>query len=644
MSRLDQHIAAVRNKLALNQFLQALAWGGLIYAGVVLLAVLVDRVLHVAPPRGMLLFQVGIGATVLAALLYSMMKRPTPHQAAVAIDDRLQLKEKFSTALHARAQSDPFAMAAVRDAEHTAETVSLHRRFPLKFPRIVYGTAIAMLAALLAARFMEPIQWFGEPVDPQRKVQEIAAAEQAKRNLQQALVQVRSAPAAIAQEEAIERARLDIEAMLSKPITDPGKANRTAMSSLQRLEEALKNEAKNSRRYADAQQDARMLRSLGAPTEPGAVNEARKALAKGEFSEAADQLEQVIANFDNMTEAERSEAAGQMEQLARQLQDTTDDPDARQRTQDQLQSMGMDQQQAEQMARRMEEAAQGDQEAERQIQHQVEQRLRQMNNGQGPTAQQREQIERMVQQMQSQANSQASAQRMQQAAQQMAQAMQQMQQEQLDQQGRQECRQQAQEGMANMRRQLGAMESAAADAQRMQAAQQAARQAAQQAADTMNGQAQSGQGQQPGQGEQAQANQGQAQGRQGSGGQQPGQGQGQQAGPNGQWSAGHPGQQDGGMGGPGAGRGRGRQEQNTQAPSVFTPEISPSADYANGRILASSLIKGNQPLAGEAREQLKEIVQSVNIESTDEVDQQRISRQNQKAVTEYFRSMEKDVQ
>ena len=47
----------------------------------------------------------GAGAAAIAALVYSVWRRPSARAAAVAIDDRLELKEKFSTALFARSMN-----------------------------------------------------------------------------------------------------------------------------------------------------------------------------------------------------------------------------------------------------------------------------------------------------------------------------------------------------------------------------------------------------------------------------------------------------------------------------------------------------------------------------------------------------------
>src|SRR3954453_1510557 len=126
MSRLDDHVSAVQNKLALERFLMALAWGSVFLVGAVWVAVIVNILFQKYPPRPMLWLYGASAATVLAALIYAVTKRPGAREAAVAIDQKLGLKEKISTALFIRPDKDPFAQAAVRDAEETARGVVIN--------------------------------------------------------------------------------------------------------------------------------------------------------------------------------------------------------------------------------------------------------------------------------------------------------------------------------------------------------------------------------------------------------------------------------------------------------------------------------------------------------------------------------------
>src|SRR4051812_44021474 len=135
MTRLDRHVMSVQNKLALGRFVHALAWASLAYAGAVWIGLLINKIFRVRPMHLSIWLWGGVGAAVVASMVYAFMRRPTAREAAIAIDQKLALKEKFSTALYVRPMNDPFAQAAVKDAERTAENVSLHKRFPLEFPR-----------------------------------------------------------------------------------------------------------------------------------------------------------------------------------------------------------------------------------------------------------------------------------------------------------------------------------------------------------------------------------------------------------------------------------------------------------------------------------------------------------------------------
>jgi hypothetical protein len=53
-------------------------------------------------------------------------------------------------------------------------------------------------------------------------------------------------------------------------------------------------------------------------------------------------------------------------------------------------------------------------------------------------------------------------------------------------------------------------------------------------------------------------------------------------------------------------------------------------------------VKDNKPLKGDSKLGLKQVAEAAQKEAADEVDEERVSRQAQSAVKEYFKSMEKD--
>src|SRR5215208_3413007 len=86
MSRLDRHVAMVQNKLALGRFVGALAWASVIWAAAVWLGIVIDRVFRVRPIGARWWIWGGLAACALAAMVYALVRRPTRHDAAVAID------------------------------------------------------------------------------------------------------------------------------------------------------------------------------------------------------------------------------------------------------------------------------------------------------------------------------------------------------------------------------------------------------------------------------------------------------------------------------------------------------------------------------------------------------------------------------
>lgn len=618
MSRLDRHVDAVQNKLAMAEFLVALAASCTVLAGAVWLAILIDKLFQLRLPQPLIWLSSAAGVAVLVAIGYAVWRRPTRHAAAVAIDEKLGLKERFSTALYARpTKDDPFAAAAVLDAERMADNVSIHKRFPLPFPR---GFMVAMVLAMLAglSLMLPEFDLFGRREVARKKAVEVAKVESAKKTVREALAKVESVAKAMpADDEIAKNAKQQLEALINNPGKDPEATKRSALKAMQDMNDAIKEKIKDNQKFADAQNDAKMLRSIAPPAdEKGPVADAHRAIAKGEFAKAVDDLQKAVENFDKMDEKEKEKAAQQMQQMAKQLQQMAQNPQVQQQLQQQLQQMGANQQQAQQMAQAMQQAAQGNPQAQQQL-AQMQQQLMQ-----GMNPQQQAQAQQMIQQMQAKANGQAQAQQMAQAAQQMAQAMQQgaqaAQQQAQNPQGQGQGQQQQQQQMAQaaqqMQQQLQQMEAAQQDAQQIAAAQQIAQDGADQAANDMNDDGG------------------------GPGGDQANQ---QAGGENGQWQPGDPADQKGnGMGG--AGIGNGGKAEKQEAPYAVKSEMSPSQDNKDGKILAATFVKASA-LKGESKVELSNIAASAEKEATDEVDQERVTRSAQKAVRDYFKSMEQDA-
>ena len=622
MSRLDRHIAVVQNKLALVRFVQALVWAIMVYLSLVWIGVTVDRMAAVHPPHPKWWLYAGAIAGGIFPIIYAIVRRPTKEEAALAIDKTLGLKEKFSTALYARPLKDPFAQAAVLDAERTADNVSLHRRFPLQIPQSAIGAACIASLVVGTLLFLPKMDLFGKEARRFAEAEQTKKIDEAKKQVEKALqVVVETQAKGVADEETIKQAKKDLEAMLHGNIPDPERAKRSAARALADLDQAIKQKIADNQNVADAENDAKAFKSLQPATdEKGPVADAQRKIAKGDFSDAVDELEKAVDKFDKMNDEEKKKAAQQMQQMAQQLQQMAQhNPQAQQQMQQQLQQLGMNQQQAQQAQQLMQQAAQGDKDAQKQLQQMANQMMKQMNNGQGPNQQQQQQMQQMMKQMQAQMNTQQQAQQMAQAAQQMAQAMKQQQAQQggSGQQNAKQASQQMAQGKAQMQQQLQAMQAMKADAQQVAAAQAAAAAAAQDAANAMNG-GNNNVGQQA-------------------------KGNGQWQGNNGQWNNNNNRKFRGPNNGmAGGGIGAGDRTFKEQAPYATKEEISKSEDIEGGKILASTLIKA-KTIKGESKVGASSVAPPPEQEQTDEVEQERISRPAQEAVKEYFSAWQKDA-
>jgi hypothetical protein len=659
MSRLDHHVTKVQGKMLLSGMLLALSWSLLVYGALVWLVILVSRLIGLDLPKQWLLLGIGTAVACLCAVIYSIVRKPTRETAAVEIDQRLGLKEKFSTALFLRKQSsDPFASAALRDAEMTAERVHLQDKFPVEFTRTWAFTFGVIVVAFLTGWLLQPMDLLG------RKARAAAAAEQqqkdseVKREIKAALAKIESAPPAVQKDEKIQIAAKELRDLMAKPVKDPTAASRTAQNALEDVK-AQAQKIKEIQAAAQAMNEMQAWKEMSNRPidESGPVGKAQSELAKGNFTKAIDSLKNTVDNFDNMKKEDKDKAAKQMQDLAQQLKAMANDPKVQQQIQKELEKQGATQQQAQQIAKQMQQAANGDKQAQQQLQQAANQMMQQMNNGQGPTAQQQTQMQGLLQKLQTQAQGQAQAQQLANNAQNLAKAMQQaanpQQQAKQGPNGQQQqagAGQQAQQQGQQPGQQPGGQQQGGQQQQGNQGQQQAAQAAAQQAKQQMQqqvaemqamadaaqqggGQQPGGDGQQPGQGEQP-GGQGQ---QQQANNQQPGNNKGQ----GGPFKKGDPnGKQGNGFGGPGQANGGGPKP--TETPFDTVKELSRSKTDDKGKIVASNFVKAGA-LKGESKAKLQEIIKSNENEATDEVDSTRVSRQARDAVLEYNRSIAPEV-
>ena len=597
MSRLDSHVAAAQRKLSLVTFVEWLAMTGFVLAVLVLLTILLQRATHVGlPPKAI---WVGLGLAVLVAGIMATINRPTREAAAVAIDEKLLLKEKFSTALQVRNWDDPFAKAVVMDAEATAAKVHLQGQFPVRFPRMGYWTVGAAFVALCATLVPQMDLLGKEQKENTRRAEERRIA-QTKDDIRVILKNVEALPVALRNNEEIKTAKMHLEELTKHPMPDPEKAARRRMELMSKIDEAMKKQVEASKSFAQSEKAASMFRSMSLPIDgKGPVSDAQRKIVEGKFKEAIEDLKKLNNDFKDMKPEDKQKAVEQMNVLSQKLAAMAQDQKAMEKVAAQLQQAQVKPEQIKQAQELIQKAAMGDQQAQKQLQ-QMQQQIQKQMQQQGANQQQQQAMQQAMQKAMQQANAQAQAGQMAQAAQAMAQAMQQMQ------AGGKNAGQQMQGAQGQMADVMGQLEAMQQDAQAMAAAQQALQDAMAQAGGQLGG---DGQGKLGGEGM-------------------------------GQWQPGEINRPGGGAGGPGIGQHGGPGK--SAAPFGSKAAMSPSQYNPKGEHLASMMVK-DRSVRGESKAELQKIAEAAEAEEGEDVDNSAVDRRSQQVKRNYFNVMARDA-
>jgi hypothetical protein len=642
MTLLDRHIGAVRTRMTLTLWLKTLARIGMVFAGIVAVAILVDRIFQLHLPHQIIWFWAGAGITAVGSLVYALWQRPSLNRAAVAIDDALRLKEKFSTALFVRSSADPFAIATVRDAEQTAHKVNLADKLPIRLPKEAIGTGAAIALVFLIAWLFPTIYLGATPTQQaQAKQAEIEKQRQAREVVLKAIAQIESAPKAIAEKPEIVLAKRELEGLRGKPTLDPERAKGTGQKAMEDLQKAMQEKIAENKQFATQQEEARQFKNVAPDAgDTGPIADAARAMAQGKLDQAVEDLDKAIKDFDKMSPKDQEKAAEQAKALAKAIQKMANDPNVQKNVANQLQKMGANQQQMQQVQNLMQQAAAGNRQAQQQLNQIAKQLAQQMNQNGNMTPQQQraaaQQVQKSMQQMQQQMNGQMNAQQLAGAAQALAQAMQQAAQggnagqpkqgnssqmanvkngnppNQQPGKGNPSQKQQMTNAGKQMQNQLQQMQAVAKDAQQVAAGQDGA-----------------GDGQGADDGQQADSGQ--------NGNPNDGNGQGQ----NGQ-NGGNNNNNQGQANGQGGGMANGNNRP-APAESAFTlkNELDSKQKDEKGKVLASNFVRAGS-IKGDAKLQLHDVLPAMDKDATDEVGEQRIPRQDQDVVRGYFGNLERD--
>lgn len=331
----------------------------------------------------------------IAAILWARKRASVP-QVALAVDERLELREKLTTALHCEGRDDPFAQAAMEDGVRTARDARtremVRRKFKITPPSGWWFSPLVVLVTIMIS-LLNPMDMFSKDAVV------VDNFEQTKLEIKQTVeLMVQDLKKSSELKSELSDILDDLEGIGSKP--DPKMSHedmkREAIKKVTDLNRKLEDILRGEKAMTNAAvKDA--LSEMKPPTE-GPAKDLAEAMQKGDFDSAKKALEEMMQkiNEGKLDDEQKEQLAKQLENMAQQLQQMANQ---QQQLRDELQKAGLDP-----------NLANNPQALQQELQ-----------NNKNLNEEQKQQLQ---QQAQAQQQAQQACQNMGQAAQQMAQAMQ----------------------------------------------------------------------------------------------------------------------------------------------------------------------------------------------------------------------------
>ncbi len=328
-------LGRVRFRCSLNILLEYAA--RILIAGGVLAAaaVAVERLVAVDVVSYWSAWAFGAAVAVMTVAFW-LLNHPSRMSAALLLDERLKLKERFSTALALGSSDDAFARAACGQARRTAERIKPQQQFPVRPSRnwVYAGGTWAIVAAMVM--FMPQKDLLGLLARKEKEKARTKEVETAKSQVAETAKVVKTTLDALGQEKLAE------ELAALNQVPEGARAEdikRQAIKKLGDISEKLK-QMQNQTKFESMQVLQQMLKQL--PGSPDAVSQQlRMALARGQFGKAAALLKQMQQELSEgkLSQEQQKALAQKLQELAKQLQQLAAE---NKKLEDELEKLGLD--------------------------------------------------------------------------------------------------------------------------------------------------------------------------------------------------------------------------------------------------------------------------------------------------------------
>ncbi len=405
MGEFDRPIGRAWRRLRLQRFLSALVWSLAATLAVAVLTLGIARLIgRPLPGPNWAPFAAAIGSATVLAVGLASLTGPSRLDAALAIDRVFDLDERLSTVLSlpAETRETPVGRALVADAARHATDLPIGERFGLKRPGRAWVPLIPAAMALAIVAIPDGRIGSKAKADRVTPSTDAKAIAQQARALGRSIAQKRKDldPAKFAESQKL---FAEIEKAADRLTQAPPGGKDKALVQLNQLTDALKERQKA---LGGSEQVAKQLQQLKMPSTDGPADELAKALSKGDFQKAAQELKQLKEKLASgkMTEKEQKNLKQQMGDLKKQLEQLANLQERRKQLDDAKAKGQLTQEEFEKQKTKLDKQA-GEMKKLQQLAKQLGQAQEQMTKGDAKKAAEamgmgQQELEQMARQMQ----------------------------------------------------------------------------------------------------------------------------------------------------------------------------------------------------------------------------------------------------
>ncbi len=360
LRELEKPVARVFRRLRYQRFLTTLVWSWafalVIVAGVIGAEKLLNRTL--AGP-GWVPFAIAGALGMLVASGFAIFSGPSRLDAAVAIDRVFHLNERLSSALSLPddLHETPAGRALIADAVRKVTDLDVAAEFGLRLPRRAW---VVLIPATVCALLLFAPAWVRNAVLA-KTISEATVNTKAMAKQAQALSKKIASQRSVFDKEKFPEAD-KLLAQIQKKTDELSKAPPAAkdklMVELNTLTDALKERQKLLGSPDQVNRQLKQLKDMGTS---GPADEFAKDLARGDFKKAAEDLKKLQEKIASgkMTPAEQKALKEQLQEMTKKLNDLANLEQRKKQLEEARKNGGLSQQQYEREMEKLQEQAKG---------------------------------------------------------------------------------------------------------------------------------------------------------------------------------------------------------------------------------------------------------------------------------------------